>query len=240
MFFHWLRYSKDNRIFRRRIYEILRLKTSNIQLYKISIQHPSITGKHKEIGREKERLEFIGDSVLGVIISDYLYSRYPDKDEGFLTELKSKIVSRKNLNKIAISMGVDKLFDNNYLILKRSSIYGNALESIIGSLYLDRGYKKTYHFIVRCILAFHCNIEELSKKIYNFKGKIVEWSQRNNKDISYEYIKKDSMFRCSIYVENVILAEGYGHNKMQSSQSASRELYLKIQRNYSNQKLYKF
>lgn len=136
-----------------------------------------------------ERLEYLGDAVLSAIVAEYLYRKYPLQGEGFLTELRSKIVSRNNLNKVAHKIGLAQLIQYNKEqqgIFK--SIEGDAFEALVGAIYLEKGYKFTRRIIVERVIMTHMDIEALSQKEWNFKSKIIDWGQKNKCKVSFEVI----------------------------------------------------
>jgi len=159
----------------------------NIFLYKQAFKHKSIAKEIKGgIKNCNERLEYLGDAVLDAIVADFLFKKYPFKDEGFLTETRSKIVSRTQLNKLAQKLGVDKMVESDkYSKLTKRSLSGDALESLIGAIYLDKGYSFTRKIIIKRILKTHINIEELVETETNYKSRLIEWAQKEKKEVKF-------------------------------------------------------
>ncbi len=159
----------------------------NLSLYKQAFTHKSVA-KKKLNGKtvDNERLEFLGDAVLDTVLADFLFKKYPYKDEGFLTQLRSKVVNRKQLSLIAKSIGLEQMvLVDQKRKNSHTSIYGNAFEAFIGAIYLDRGYKVAYRYIVKNILKNHVNIKELDALIYNSKSLLLEWCQKHNVNFAF-------------------------------------------------------
>jgi len=176
-----------------------------------------------------ERLEYLGDAILDSVISEILFKRFPKRSEGFLTETRAKIVSRKKLGQIARNMGIeDFLTYNNLILTSSSSILGNALEALIGSIYLDVGYKQTKRFIIYKVIKPHVDLDTLVATELNFKSRLVEWSQKNNTEINFEIIdekdfKSYRIFKVQLKINSSIVSVGEGRNKKSAENEASRQ-----------------
>jgi len=176
-----------------------------------------------------ERLEYLGDAILDSVISEILFKRFPKRSEGFLTETRAKIVSRKMLGQIARDMGIeDFLTYNNLILTSSSSILGNALEALIGSIYLDRGYRQTKRFIIHKMIKPHVDLDKLVATELNFKSRMVEWSQKNNAEVNFEIIdekdfKSYRIFKVQLKINNNVVAVGEGRNKKSAENEASRQ-----------------
>jgi ribonuclease-3 len=171
----------------------------NIFLYKLAFQHRSVAQQSLNGNKvNNERLEYLGDAILGAIVADYLFKMFPFKDEGFLTEMRSKMVSRVQLNKLSHKLGIDSFIqtageNNNHF----RSIKGDAFEALIGAMYLDKGYTFTKRIVIGKIIKFYFDIQDLENTDTNFKSKLIEWSQREKKNVEF-----------------VVMAEkGTGYNK---------------------------
>ncbi len=197
----------------------------NINLYKLALLH-----KSKNKNESNERLEYLGDAVLNLIVAEYLFKKYPFKDEGFLTKIRSKIVSRESLNNLGRKVGLKELinfknideYSKNY-----KSIYGDALEAIIGAVYLDVGFEYCQEYIVKNIIIPYYNFDELVNKTHNFKSKILEWSQKEKKLIKFSTKKitlknNSSQFESILIIENKEISKGFGSNKKNAEKDASR------------------
>ncbi|MGL5937430.1 MAG: ribonuclease III [Phocaeicola sp.] len=222
-------------------YRILGFLPKDIRLYEQAVLHKSLSIKSEQGGVvNNERLEFLGDAILDAIVADILYKKYEGKREGFLTNTRSKIVQRETLNQIAIQIGLDKLIKyaskqmshNNYMC-------GNAFEALIGAIYLDKGYRVCKTFMEERIIGQYLNLEDLSRRETNFKSKLIEWTQKNRFEISFELVEetkeKDSspVFVSEVWIEEVVIGRGTGHSKKESQQIAAAESYKKIKGNLS-------
>jgi ribonuclease-3 len=183
-----------------------------------------------------ERLEFLGDSVLGMITAEYLFKKFPFKDEGFLTEIRSRMVSRESLNVVARKIGLDKLVEydgNRKTVLTRTSMYGDAFEALIGAIYLDKGFRFTRTFIIKKILTQHFDIESVVSNNPNFKSIIIEWAQREAKPIRFDIIEEGSKhnkeFTATIYVNEEAFSVGQGYSKKKAEQTAAMKACEKLE-----------
>ncbi|MFH1937349.1 MAG: ribonuclease III, partial [Bacteroidota bacterium] len=168
------------------IKNILGFKPGNIALYKLAFLHRS--AGQDTIGGIKvnnERLEFLGDAILNAIAADFLFKTYPTRDEGFLTEMRSKIVSRTQLNKLAQKLGLDHLIQLDGINGVYRSYRGDAFEALIGAIFLDKGYDFTRKIILERIIKHYFNIDELVNQELNYKSKIIEWAQKERKNLQF-------------------------------------------------------
>jgi ribonuclease-3 len=209
---------------------ILGYKPNNFRLYQLALIHKSASGQFsKKHTIHNERLEFLGDAILDSIVAEHLYTRYPDRDEGFLTQLRSKIVNRETLKRIALKMGIGNLLIARMTKDNHKAIYGDALEALIGAIYLDRGYKKARKFVLKRILNFHINLEELSELEVDFKSRIIEWGQKNRKDINFScHEQLDSDEKTPVFVSHLLVFDdivgmGTGKSKKEAEQNAARQ-----------------
>jgi len=210
----------------KQIENVLGIKPGNAHLYETALSHRSVKEGADE---NNERLEYLGDAVLSGIIADYLFKRYPYKGEGFLTEMRSKMVNRQQLNDVALKMGFKKItlynkFDN---ALKSSQIFGNTLEAVVGAVYLDKGYKKTQQWVQKRIIIPHLFVDDLELIDINLKNKLIGWASKNGKTLDFETIKEKlengrRVFTIGAVLDGEILAEGKGFNKKDASQIAAQ------------------
>jgi ribonuclease III len=214
---------------------ILGFYPKNIGLYELALIHKSASIRHSD-GKlvNNERLEYLGDSILDAIISDYLFSLFPDKDEGFLSKVRSKLVKRKHLNVLAEKIGIQQLLvSNTDNCGEIKHIYGDAFEALIGAVYLDMGYEKTSAFISQQLIARHINIEEIINSESDYKSRIIEWAQKNHKDILFENEElyqesgKSPIFVSRVRVAYECLGEGRGSSKKEAEQNAAEDAYMK-------------
>src|SRR6056297_942634 len=192
----------------------------NLKVYQIAFTHKSasiVSDNHKFINNE--RLEFLGDAMLAAVIADYLFSYFPFKQEGFLTKMRSRIVSREQLNEIALNLGLQYHIVAQAKMNGTKNIYGNALEAIIGAIYIDKGYNKTKKFILEKIIKGNINLYELIQNDSDYKSQIIEWAQKNHLDVKFidEEIESTEsymqFFTSIIKVGDEVLGKGKGTSK---------------------------
>lgn len=225
-FFKRLFQQKSASAFEEQLKNMLGITPGNVQLYRNALSHRSVKDTPDE---NNERLEFLGDAVLSSVVADYLFKRYPYKGEGFLTEMRSKMVNRQQLNDIALKMGLRKLtiynrFDN---ALKGSQIFGNTLEALIGAVYLDKGYSKTQNWILKQIVIPHLFVEDLELIDINLKNKLIGWANKNGKTISFDLAEERlegnrRVFTMNAVLDGEVFASGRGNNKKDASQIAAQ------------------
>jgi ribonuclease-3 len=206
----------------------------------MAFRHRSVAVELKNgTKNSNERLEFLGDAILGSVVAEILFKMYPYKDEGFLTEMRSKIVSRANLNQLAKRLGLDEHieFDNRLIgpNNKQGSLLGDTFEAMIGAVYMDKDYNFTRNFLINRIIKPHIDIHTLELTETNFKSKIIEWCQRHGKDISFEIIANEEgenpkLFTIQISVDGENCAIGRDYNKKNAEKLAAEKAceYLKI------------
>lgn len=205
------------------------------KLYKLAFSHKSIDGERNSASKNQnnERLEYLGDAVLGTIVAEYLFKKYPYKNEGFLTKMRSKIVNRKRLNDIADRMGLDVFLRQSGINTISQSMLGNALEALIGAVYIECGYERTRDFIVFRILRDYLKIEELETIDRNFKSQLLEWCQKNRKTIAYEILDKFKMdnrdrFKVAVLIDSEEIATAEDFSKKSAEQLASEKALIII------------
>lgn len=217
---------------KRAVERIIGEKPANIELYTLAFLHTSASKDTgiKGFRESNERLEYLGDSVLGMVIAEYLFKKFPYKDEGFLTEIRSRIVNRETLNGIARKIGLDKLieFDSG----RRggghsSSMYGDALEALVGAVYLDKGFRFTRTFITKNLMT-HYDLEAVISNNTNYKSKVIEWAQREGKRAAFEIIEEKGTrhfkeFICQMTLNEEAFAVGSGYSKKKAEQSAAEK-----------------
>jgi ribonuclease-3 len=188
-----------------------------------------------------ERLEYLGDSILSTIVADYLYQKYPSKDEGFMTKMRSKIVKRKTLNDVADRMGLDLILTDFSMGRLSSTMLGNALEALIGAIYLESGYEKTRHYVVSNLIRKYLDIHKLEAKDDNFKSRLLEWCQKNNKTVDYHMVEKFKFekrdrFRIAVLIDGEHMGQAEDFNKKSAEQSASNKAIKKLGFELTSQK----
>lgn len=199
----------------------------NISLYKQAMRHSSVARYNKQgIKESYERLEYLGDAILGMIVAEYLYSKYPYKEEGFLTEVRSKIVNRESLNKLGMKIGLKELVTFHHQSKTYKSVYGDCLEALIGAVYLDYNFEVCKHFVIRKLLKPHYDLKKLVSTITNYKSKLLEWSQKMNKELRFEIIsEEDRKFTAQVYVDDKAYSLGFGMSKKKAEQDAALKTY---------------
>jgi len=199
----------------------------HLQYYQLALMHRS---KLEDTEKNNERLEFLGDAILGAIIAEHLFKKYPYQPEGYLTELRSKIVRRETLNQVAMRMGLNKMvqYNRNDKGLGRSHIFGNALEALIGAVYLDKGFPKCRSFIIKQIIRPYIDLDILESTDTNFKNKLLSWAQKNNHVLSFDTLDEKmegarKLFTVGIMLDGVLVASGSGYNKKEAGQLAAQK-----------------
>lgn len=212
--------------FKKELKNVLGFKPGNLTLFKTALTHRSIREGSDE---NNERLEYLGDAILSALIADYLFKRYPYKEEGYLTEMRSKMVNRQQLNDIAIRMGLKKITLYNKIdgSLKVSQIFGNTLEALVGAIYLDHGYKKVSKWVLDRIILPHMFMDDLENLEINHKNKLYGWANKNGKVLEFETLNEKlengrRLFTVAAVVDGRNIAEGKAFNKKDASQIAAQ------------------
>lgn len=202
---------------------------NNILYYKKALTHKSAY-KKDEKGHLfcNERLEFLGDSVLDSVIADYLFKKYPESDEGFLTKMRSKIANRKSLNQLGLNIKLDKYIITNNLYVVNNNAIGNALEALIGAIYLDKGYNFTQNYIIDKLLERFLDFNYLERVDTNFKSRLIEVIQRNKGIVFFETAetpheeRNNLVFNAIVSINESRFCEATGRTKKEAEQNASR------------------
>jgi ribonuclease-3 len=218
--------------FKKQLVNILGFTPGNLALYKTALSHRSVREGADE---NNERLEFLGDAVLSSIIAHYLFRKYPYKGEGFLTEMRSKMVNRQKLNEIALKMGLKKITFYNKAdnALKISQIFGNTLEALIGAVYLDKGYKKTQRWVEEYIIMPHLFADDLEGIEINIKNKLYGWANKNGKSVEFATLNESvengrRLFTIAATVDGQIIAQAKGFNKKDAGHIAAKMAVEKL------------
>ncbi len=182
-----------------------------------------------------ERLEYLGDAILGAVVADYLYNRFPGKDEGFLTQLRSRIVNRSYMTQLTFRMGLNRfVLSNTNSVNESSHIYGDVLEAFIGAIYLDNGYSAAKHFITKKIFSEFIDINELEKSDSNYKSQLIEWGQKNKKNVEFNTVARTdggsekAPFRSEVVIDGEKKSSGEGYSKKEAQQNAAKAAMLKL------------
>ncbi|WP_242927615.1 ribonuclease III [Pontibacter vulgaris] len=235
-FYHSL-FTRDRELLRA-LSGIIGSTPDNIRLYKLALTHTSFARQAAASKHDtNERLEFLGDAVLGAVVAELLFKKFPYEDEGFLTEIRSRIVNRESLNSIALKIGLNLLVkvDTSNQSMRHKSVNGNALEALVGAVYLDKGYNTTRLFILNKLIKPHVDLHTLVNTTANFKSKLIEWAQSQNLNIRFDIIKRKQQgntteFTCEVYIDDKPIAIGVGLSKKKADQSAAEKglEFLKI------------
>jgi len=218
------------------IYKIVGFYPDNVQLYEQAFLHKS-SSVEADNGKwlNNERLEFLGDAVLDAIIADITYKHFPNKREGFLTNTRSKIVQRETLNRVAVELGIDKMVRfSARLNTHNNHMNGNALEALIGAIYLDQGYRHCYKFVKDVIVKKHVDLDMIARKEVNFKSSLIEWSQKNKLEVSFDLIESftdndgNPVFQTAVTLGGRQIGIGIGYSKKESQQAAAKMAVKKL------------
>lgn len=203
-------------------------RPKRLRLFKIALTHKSIANTSKNL-ESNERLEFLGDTILDAVIADFLYHKFPEDDEGDLTKIKSKIVSRSSMSTIARSMGLaEYLIYQQERNIRVETLEGNALEALVGAIYLDGGYLAAKRSITHYMLRLHVDLSTLLAKEIDFKSKLFIWSQKNKLEIDFKLMKEELKYQkwhyeVEVVINSVSYGRGSGTSKKSAEQAAAKE-----------------
>ncbi len=227
-----LNYSSPDKQLLLQLEHLVGFTPKHIAYYRLALMHRS---KPDDVTASNERLEFLGDAILGAIIAEYLFKKYPYQPEGYLTELRSRIVRRETMNNVALRMGLNKLvqYNQNDRGLSRSHIFGNALEALIGAVYLDQGFANTRKFILNQIIRSYIDLDTMESTDTNYKNQLLSWAQRNGKQLSFDLIAEVNegtrkLFTVGIMLDGTVVADGTGYNKKDAGQVAAKNALEKL------------
>ena len=194
------------------------------------MRHSSVASVNDQgIKNSYERLEYLGDAILGMIIAEYLYRIYPFKEEGFLTEIRAKIVNRESLNNLGQTIGLRELVQYNQHSRAHRAVYGDCMEALIGAVYLDHGFYYCKKFVINKLLKPHFDLEELIAKTTNFKSRLLEWSQKEGKELRFEIInEEDRKFTAQVFLNESPMTKGTGFSKKKAEQDAAHTKWIMV------------
>ena len=217
------------------LYNILGFIPDNIKLYEQAFIHRSVSPSSFGENSNNERLEFLGDAVIDLVIADIVFNHFPNKREGFLTNTRSKIVKRESLNHIALELGLDKKVSSlPYAADHNKYLFGNALEALIGAVYLDQGYDNCCKFVRERIVDKYISLNKLAGQEVNFKSRLLEWGQKSRLQIEFNltetYVDEAGkpVFQTDVTLESMLLGTGVGNTKKESQQMAAKTAFKKI------------
>jgi ribonuclease III len=233
-------YILNKREFCSRLKKIIGFSPGNLKIYEIAFIHRSASftlPNGKKVNNE--RLEYLGDAVLDAILSDYLFEKFPDANEGFMTKIRSRIVNRDVLNQLAISMGINKILISNVSsVHPKQNLYGDALEALIGSVFLDKGFKKTKKLFIKNVFNKYLDLNVIVKTDTDYKSLVFEWVQKHKSNIiftyneEYDFNLKKSVFSTTLIIDKEELGEGHGSSKKEAEQEASSQAWKRLKDNF--------
>jgi ribonuclease-3 len=226
-------YVSSDRAFAKSLKQLLGFMPGQLHFYRVAFQHKSLA---THVTENNERLEFLGDSILNAVVAEILYRKYPSRNEGFLTNLRSKIISRDSLNTVGIEMNLAQYIKSLHSLrnFNHNSILGNCLEALVGAVYMDQGFARTHAFIKKRILSIHLDIDGLEHVETNYKSKLLEWSQRNGVPVVFKLLKEQTLrqnqkqFTIGVLVKDELYGTGSGKNKKHAAQRAAEMAYNKV------------
>lgn len=232
-----LYFSADKKLYQS-IRNIFGYYPCNIHLYKLALRHKSATTKKiNGIKLNNERLEYLGDAILSAVIADFLFKTFPYKNEGFLTEMRSKIVSRAALNKLSLKLGLQHLIRSGKdPASKAKSAGGDAFEALIGALYLDKGYPFAKKIIIRRIVNIHLDIEQLIESEISYKSKLNEWGQKEKRIIDFNVIeeigeKHKKQYLVAVEIDNRVISKSQDYSIKGAENLAAEKAWLVLNGN---------
>jgi ribonuclease III len=222
--YYRLLFSPDKK-FLRSLHNLLGFYPGNLAVYHLAFSHRSLALETDQgIKLSNERLEYLGDAVLGAVVAEMLFKKFPYKDEGFLTEMRAKIVSRENLKHVALKIGINEYLKKDAGPGTYRSMYGDAFEALIGAIYVDKGYAVARKFVLNRIIKHHVDLHSLEITENNFKSRILNWGQREKHAVNFEVIEEDSkskLIKIRLLVDEKEVATGTDFVKKKAEQIAA-------------------
>ena len=222
-------FSKEKQMYKA-VKNILGFYPGNIFLYRLAFRHKSASRMVGSVKSNNERLEYLGDSVISTAVAHYLFKRYPHEDEGFLTEMRSKMVSRATLNKVAQKMGLHEMLHIDVRAGGFKSVDGNALEALIGAVFLDKGYRFAEKIIQKRIIGVHIDMDEMEKRDWNYKSKLIDWCQRERYRVNFRVqntVRQQGkkFYKVAAMVGSEVWGEGFDQSIKAAEQQAAENAY---------------
>lgn len=229
-------YITDKQEFASSLRKIIGFRTTNLRIYEVAFIHRSASFSLPDGQRiNNERLEFLGDAVLDTILSDYLFEKFPEANEGFMTKIRSRIVNREILNQLAISMGIDKILVSNVGSGHATrNLYGDALEALIGALFVDKGFKKTKNLFIKRVFNAYLDLETIIETDSDYKSLVFEWIQKHKSNLTFAYEEvydfklKKSVFSATLIINKEEFGKGQGASKKEAEQEAAGKAWAKL------------
>lgn len=216
--------------------KILGFKPKDLSIYETAFTHRSSNEKN-ESGQPQnyERLEFLGDAMLGAVIAAHLFKKVPEGNEGYLTKMRSKVVSREHLNELGRDLNLIKFLKSSVPTQQfGGNIYGNVFEALVGAIYLDRGIKYCEKFIQKRVIKPYVDIKKLEGKVISYKSLFIEWCQKHKKDFNFEIYEDNGKdepkhFAVRLKLENEVVAKARATSKKKAEEQAAKRAYYKLQ-----------
>ena len=227
-------FSKDKK-FASSVPNLLGFYPQHTSVYHLDFRHRSTAEEHPSgIKLSNERLEYLVDAILGAVVAEMLFKKFPFKEEGFLTEMRSRIVNREHLNRLAMKLGIDHFMNGNIDPgAKNRSAYGDAFEALIGAVYIDQGYETTRKLILNRIVKHHIDLDELEQQDSNFKSKLINWGQRERKIVEFELVEEvenggKRLLRVRLMIDGQEISRGEDYSKKRAEQIAAEKACVSI------------
>jgi ribonuclease-3 len=227
-------FSKDKKFYQS-LRNVLGFYPGNISLYRKAFTHSSAALEIKTGVKDSyERLEFLGDAVLSIVIADYLFKKFPFKDEGFLTKMRSRVVSRAQLNKLSVRFGLQKFIETDFGFNKNNhSVNGDVFEALIGAIYLDKGYDFTLHFVHHKVIPEHLDMEEIENTETDFKSKLIEYAQKEKKVFAFVVVEEvmsgsEKQYVIEARIDQEVVGKGQSMSKKKAEQIASEKALVHL------------
>ena len=216
--------------FLRQLKKIIGFTPKHRQIYQLALLHKSASRfVTNDLNTNNERLEYLGDAIFDAVIAEFLYEQFPEENEGFLTQMRAKIVNRETLKNIAIKLGIGDILKCKLSNENHKAIYGDALEALIGAIYIDKGYKNSKKVITKKILNNFINLEKLVNTEIDFKSRIIEWSQKKKVKINFSCREKmldtsgSPVFIAQVFISDELTGIGIGNTKKEAEQKAAKQ-----------------
>ncbi len=225
-------YLSDEKELTRKLKSILGFTPARLYLFKTAFFHKSMTNENPD-APTNERLEYLGDAILSTVVAEYLYNKYPNQDEGFLTKMRSKIVKRQTLNQIAANMGIDVILSDYSMGKMSQAMLGNAFEALMGAIYLELGYNQTKNYIIHNILRKYLDLIELEHIDDNHKSQLLEWCQKVGKEVTFDTLAKFKVdkrdcFKVAVTIDGIEISTSEDFNKKSAEQAAALKAIKKL------------
>lgn len=231
----YARLQKKDGIFYSKLKTLIGFTPQNLQLYSEAFTHPSYQ-HHRHKRKSYERLEFLGDAVLGSVVAEHLFLQAPEQNEGYLTKMRSKIVERRNLNELGEELNLcDFLRSRLSMQQLGNNINGNLFEALIGAIYLDKGYDVCKKFIHQKLIERYGDLKKLERKIISYKSLLIEWCQKNKRKFKFETVEDTNDRSQELYFTSKLSIEGYATiraratSKKKAEEKAAKRIYFKLQ-----------